>query len=83
LREGQRLSQRDLAEKVGLEYYTFVSQIESGRGRVPPDRYREWATALNVDARVFVTRLLAYYDPSTYEILFGGSETVAISAQQG
>jgi len=70
LREGKGLSQRDLAEKVGVEYYTFISQVESGRGRIPPDRYRDWATALGVPARDFVVKLMRYYDPVTYRILF-------------
>jgi len=70
LREAKGLSQRDLAEKVGVEYYTFISQVESGRGRIPPDRYRVWANALGVPAREFVAKLMRYYDPVTYRILF-------------
>jgi transcriptional regulator with XRE-family HTH domain len=71
LREAKGLSQRDLAEEVGIEYYTFISQVESGRGRIPPDRFRDWAIALGVPAREFVTKLMRYYDPVTYRILFG------------
>jgi len=70
LREAQGLSQRDLAEMVGVEYYTFISQVESGRGRIPPDRYRAWADAVGVPTREFVTKLMRYYDPVTYRILF-------------
>jgi transcriptional regulator with XRE-family HTH domain len=70
LREAQGLSQRDLADAVGVEYYTFISQVESGRGRIPPDRYRVWAKALRVPAREFVIKLMRYYDPVTYRILF-------------
>jgi transcriptional regulator with XRE-family HTH domain len=70
LREAQGLSQRDLAEMVGVEYYTFISQVESGRGRIPPDRYRAWADALGVPARELVMKLMRYYDPVTYRILF-------------
>jgi transcriptional regulator with XRE-family HTH domain len=70
LRESRGLSQRDLAEKVGVEYYTFISQVESGRGRIPPDRYRVWADALGVPARDFVRKLMRYYDPVTFRILF-------------
>src|SRR5271167_423543 len=70
LREAQGLSQRDLADAVGVEYYTFISQVESGRGRIPPDRYRAWAKALRVPAREFVIKLMRYYDPVTYRILF-------------
>ena len=71
LREGKGLSQRDLARLVGAEYYTLVSQLETGRGRVPPDGYELWASALGVDAQVFVKQLLYYYDPITYRCLFG------------
>jgi transcriptional regulator with XRE-family HTH domain len=71
LRERAGLSQRDMAKLIGAEYYTFVSQVEAGRGRIPPDRYRDWAKALNVPAKEFVTTLLKYYDPVTYEVLFG------------
>ena len=70
LREGQDLSQRDLADMVGVQYYTFISQVELGRGRIPPDRYRVWANALGVPPREFVMRLMRYYDPVTYRILF-------------
>ena len=39
LREKRGLSQRQLANKVSAEYYTFISQLETGRGRIPLDRY--------------------------------------------
>ena len=70
LRENCGLSQRQLAAKVGAEYYTFISQLETGRGRIPPDRYLVWATALEVDPQEFVRTLMSYYDPVTYRILF-------------
>lgn len=70
LREQRGLSQRDLAKLVGAEYYTFISQLEMGRGRVPPDRYKVWADALGVPPRDFVKTLLRYYDPVTYGMLF-------------
>jgi transcriptional regulator with XRE-family HTH domain len=69
-REAVGLSQRQLAEMVGSEYYTFISQLETGRGRIPPDKFRLWAQALRIDPREFVLALLPYYDPITYEILF-------------
>src|SRR5262249_21697745 len=61
LREAQGLSQRRLAELVGAEYYTFISQLEAGRGRIPPNRYLSWALALGVEPRSFVRTLLRYY----------------------
>lgn len=70
LREAAGLSQRELAAKIGAEYYTFISQLETGRGRIPPDRYRQWAEALEVPVRQFVQDLMRYYDPLTHAILF-------------
>ena len=55
---------------MGAEYYTFISQLETGRGRIPPDRYLIWAHALGIDKREFVRTLMSYYDPVTYGILF-------------
>ncbi len=74
LREQQGLSQRELAKLVGAEYYTFISQLETGRGRVPPDRYQLWAKALGLAPREFVKAMLKFYDPVTYEILFETDE---------
>lgn len=71
LREAAGLSQRDLANLLNLEYYTFISQLENGRGKIPSNRYREWAGALQVDEKIFVKTMLMYYDPHSYEILFG------------
>lgn len=71
LRERRGLSQRQLARLLNTEYYTFISQLETGRGRIPPDRYVAWAEALGLKPAVFVKTLMQYYDPVTYGILFG------------
>jgi transcriptional regulator with XRE-family HTH domain len=71
LREKRGLSQRELAQNVGAEYYTFISQLENGRGRIPPNRYLLWARALGVEPKVFVQTLMSYYDPVTYDTIFG------------
>ncbi len=73
-RERVGLSQRQLAERVGAEYYTFISQLETGRGRIPPDRYSVWAGALGLQPRNFVREVLRFYDPITHAILFTGSD---------
>ncbi len=70
-RERSGLTQRQLAESVGVEYYTFISQLEVGRGRIPPDRYERWATALHIRPADFVKQLMRFYDPETYRLLFG------------
>ncbi len=68
------LSQRELACRVNMEYYTFISQIEAGRGRVPSDRLRDWADALEMEPREFAINLMKYYDPLTFDMIFGTSE---------
>lgn len=71
LREKAGLSQRELATAIGAEYYTFISQLETGRGRLPPDKYEIWAKAVGIPTRDLVKRLMSYYDPVTYGVLFG------------
>src|SRR5215831_4201783 len=79
LRENRGLSQRELAQKVGAEYYTLISQLEHGYGRIPPSRYLAWANALAVEPHVFVRRLMTYYDSrepdDSCELLRSSTET--------
>lgn len=80
-REAAGLSQRDLANKVGLEHYTFISQIEAGRGRVPADRYEAYALALGVEPRDFAMTMLRFHEPHTYRLLFPDAAVPAETAQ--
>ena len=66
LRMARGLSQRELAEKVGVDYYTFIAQLESGLGRIEPDHYCIWADALGMAPLKFVLKLMRYYEPGTY-----------------
>lgn len=70
LREAEGLSQRELADRLSLDYYTFISQLENGRGKIPSHRYLEWAQALGQEPKSFVRELLRFYEPLTYRILF-------------
>jgi len=74
LRSTRNLTQRELAELVGVDYYTFISQLEVGRGRIPPDRYERWAKAFDIEPAEFVKKLMRFYDPETYRLLFGMKE---------
>lgn len=69
-REELGLSQREVARRVNMDYYTFISQIEAGRGRVPSERLEDWAEALESDKREFAVTLMKYYDPFTYRLVF-------------
>ena len=56
----------EVANRSGLKYYTFVSQIENGYGRVPSRSMADWARALGVRPR----SLLWLYGPALYRVLF-------------
>lgn len=79
-REAAGLSQRDLSKKVGIEYYTFISQIEAGRGRVPAERYEAYAEALGINPREFTKTMLRYNDTVVYNLLFGAEAEQANAA---
>jgi transcriptional regulator with XRE-family HTH domain len=70
LRSAAGLSQVDLAQKLGLRYYTFISQVENGFGRVPTETMEAWARALGQQPSDFARRLLSYYDPELHRLLF-------------
>ena len=52
----------DLAQKLGFKYYTFISQVENGFGRVPSESMEGWAAAIGVPAPEFARTLLSFYD---------------------
>ena len=70
MRKAAGLSQIQLAERLGLKYYTFVSQVENGFGRVPSESMRAWALALGVAPGAFARQLLSFYDPELHRLLF-------------
>ena len=69
-RKAAGLSQIELAQHLGLKYYTFISQVENGFGRVPNDSMEAWARALNVAPAEFARHLLSFYEPELHKLLF-------------
>lgn len=65
-RENKPLTQADLAAALGLKYYSFVSQVENGLGRIPQNLYIPWADALGIDHKTFCWCVLAHVEPSLY-----------------
>jgi transcriptional regulator with XRE-family HTH domain len=65
------LSQVDLAARLGLKYYTFISQVENGFSRVPTEAMAAWATELGLEPAAFAKHLLLYYEPELHRLLFG------------
>jgi len=70
LRARAGLSQIELAGVLGFKYYTFISQVENGFGRVPTESLEAWARALGVEPSGFARELLSYYDPELHRLLF-------------
>lgn len=64
------LKQKDIAAKIGVEYYSFISQIETGTSRVPTELMGKMAEALEVDPQQLARTLLKHYDPTLYRWLF-------------
>lgn len=70
LRARAGLSQIELAQRLGLKYYTFISQVENGFGRVPTDSLEAWSRALGEEPSGFTRKLLSFYEPELYRLLF-------------
>ena len=70
-RADAELSQADLAARLGLKYYTFISQVENGFSRVPTEIMGAWAKELGIEQAAFAKHLLMYYEPELHRLLFG------------
>jgi transcriptional regulator with XRE-family HTH domain len=70
LRAAAGLSQIQLAQILGFKYYTFISQVENGFGRVPTESMEAWARAVDANPSEFARKLLSYYEPELYRLLF-------------
>lgn len=68
-REDAGLTQKDLAAILDLKIYTFISQVELGHGKIPFDRYGEWARALKIDEYEFASKVLSFYEPTIFDIV--------------
>jgi transcriptional regulator with XRE-family HTH domain len=66
LRNAKGYTQRDISEILGLKYYTFISQVENGQGRLPPYLWVKAAKALDVNVKEFALCMLHYYDPHAW-----------------
>lgn len=69
-RERAGFTQKALADTVGLEYYTMVSQMELGYVAIPPTLWVPLANALRLDRHDFALRCLDAYQPEVYKALY-------------
>jgi len=70
LREDLGLTQQEACERLGYGYNTFISQIELGRVRVPPEDWVKWSEVYGVKKDKFARKLLGFYDPHVATALF-------------
>ena len=65
------LTQKELADAVGLKYYTMISQLELGYISIPPSLWVPLATTLKINVEDWVTMCLEEIQPEVYAALFG------------
>ena len=68
MREISGKTQREIAIAVGFQYYTFVSQIEGGHGKLPYDTWATYARVLNVTPASFANKLVECYTPEVFRM---------------
>lgn len=73
------LKQKDLADLIGLEYYTLISSIELGYTTIPPAHWRTIAKALNLDLNTWLTKCLFEMYPEIYSALFDKASRMAVA----
>lgn len=63
------LTQTELAKRLGYPNANFVSQLESGKSKVPLNKVDEFAAALEIDKKWFAERLLEARYPRLASVL--------------
>lgn len=71
MRETLGLTQRDVAEALGLDYYTMVSQIERGVSKIPVQDVARWALLLRQNLKEFTILYTYWNEPDLYSGIFG------------
>lgn len=69
-RKEAKLTQKNLSDLLGYEYYTTVSHYERGVARIPTELYVELADALKQDRRHFVLHMMRLNEPHLFHVLF-------------
>lgn len=75
LRKAAGLTQHDMAKLVGQDYFTMISQVETGRVRIPPSDTKLWADTLGVDAQAFAKECVRCYETELYFLAIYGKNT--------
>ncbi len=70
-RQSLGLTQLDVSKRLGYDYYTFVAQIESGKGKLPEEHYETVAKLFKMSPQDFAKKQLVFYFPSIFKCLYG------------
>ena len=70
-RTAEGFTQKALADALGLEYYTMISQMELGYISIPPAFWGPIADVLNMDRSDWILTCLDEISPEIYSALFG------------
>jgi hypothetical protein len=68
------MTQKDLAARLNLPYYTVISQLETGQITVPPSMWSKLATVLMMDPLDFSLQCLTLHEEEIYKALFDGAK---------
>lgn len=63
------LTQKELADKASIRYYTWISQMEIGKGKMQTENIRPFAEALGVSPAWLARTMVRAYDPELYTLL--------------
>lgn len=74
LREAAGLTQNEFAKVVGQDYFTMISQVETGRVRIPPSDTKKWAEVLGVDVQAFAKECVRSYETDAYFVAIYGKD---------
>lgn len=70
-RKAEGMTQKALADALGLEYYTMISQMELGYISIPATLWGPIADTLKMDKPEWILLCLNEYQPEVYRALFG------------
>lgn len=71
-------TQKSLADAIGIEYYTMISQLELGYISIPPALWRPLGIALKLDLEEWVLLCLSEVQPEVYSSLFGDASITEV-----
>ncbi len=73
-------TQKALADALGIEYYTMISQMELGYISIPPALWSPIADKLKLDRPSWVLACLRSIQPEVFTAIFGNKSVAEVKA---